>query len=232
MDRVALIGENSVEYVEKLINIWNEGNCAVLLDWRIPCQTLVEMMLEAGVRLCYIQEKYYETVPKLDSSISFVLFKCTLSGAVLLPSCIYDKYNESYSDDEAVVIYSSGTTGKSRGVILSHYAINVNADAIIDYMQPTLSDCIYVAKTLSHSSTLSGKGVYHDYAISAGTSWMIADYESSGGDSGGCVFAGVNGAYCVVGIHNGSINVDSDTQTEKYITKHSTMKDYFNITIY
>ena len=64
MDRVALIGENSVEYVEKLINIWNEGNCAVLLDWRIPCQTLVEMMLEAGVRLCYIQEKYYETVPK------------------------------------------------------------------------------------------------------------------------------------------------------------------------
>ena len=45
MDRVALIGENSVEYVEKLINIWNEGNCAVLLDWRITCQTLVEMML-------------------------------------------------------------------------------------------------------------------------------------------------------------------------------------------
>lgn len=84
-----------------------------------------------------------------------------------------------------------------------------------------------------NSNTIrSGKVVYYDYAISTGTSWMIADYESSGGDSGGCVFAGVNGAYCVVGIHNGSINVDSDTQPEKYITKHSTMKNYFNITIY
>lgn len=82
------------------------------------------------------------------------------------------------------------------------------------------------------SNIRSGKVVYYDYAIASGTSWLIADYESSGGDSGGCVFAGVNGDYCVIGIHNGSINVDSDAQTEKYITKHSIMKNYFNITIY
>lgn len=31
MSRVALIGENSVEYVDKLLDIWNNGDCAVLL---------------------------------------------------------------------------------------------------------------------------------------------------------------------------------------------------------
>ena len=31
--------ENSVEYVEKLLYIWNSGDCAVLLDWRIPFET-------------------------------------------------------------------------------------------------------------------------------------------------------------------------------------------------
>ena len=28
----------------KLIGIWNHGDCAVLLDWRIPIATAVEMM--------------------------------------------------------------------------------------------------------------------------------------------------------------------------------------------
>lgn len=157
MSRVALIGENSVEYIETLIDIWNKGDCAVLLDWRIPCQVSVEMMLEAGVRLCYVQEKYYETFIGLNSNISFVSFKTNPIIAALLPSYIYDKYINRYCSDEAVVIYSSGTTGKARGIILSHYAINTNADAIIDYMRPTTEDCIYIAKTLSYSSTLTGE---------------------------------------------------------------------------
>lgn len=157
MSRVALIGENSVEYIETLIDIWNKGDCAVLLDWRIPFQISVEMMLEAEVRLCYVQEKYYETFIGLNSNISFVSFKTDPIIAALLPSYIYDKYINRYCSDEAVVIYSSGTTGKARGIILSHYAINTNADAIIDYMRPTTEDCIYIAKTLSHSSTLTGE---------------------------------------------------------------------------
>lgn len=54
MARVALIGENSVEYVNKLIDIWNNGDCAVLIDWRIPIKTAYDMMLEADVSRCYI----------------------------------------------------------------------------------------------------------------------------------------------------------------------------------
>ena len=57
MPRVALIGDNSIEYVNALIHIWNNGDCAVLLDWRIPFQTAYEMMLEANVSKCYID--YY-----------------------------------------------------------------------------------------------------------------------------------------------------------------------------
>jgi len=55
MSRVALIGENSVEYVNALLDIWNNGDCAVLLDWRIPFKTAVKMMVEAGVTRCCIE---------------------------------------------------------------------------------------------------------------------------------------------------------------------------------
>lgn len=60
MNRVALIGENSIEYINILLDIWNNGNCAVLLDYRIPSATAVEMMVEAQVKECYIERKYFE----------------------------------------------------------------------------------------------------------------------------------------------------------------------------
>lgn len=46
MSRIALIGKNSLGYVEKLISIWNTQNCAVLIDWRIPIKTSVQLMRE------------------------------------------------------------------------------------------------------------------------------------------------------------------------------------------
>ena len=158
MGRIGLIGENSVEYIDMLLDIWNGGDCAVLIDWRIPYRTAVEMMKEAKVQNCYIQKKVWDKVPeKMQEDIEFAPFERKSNTAQLLPSTIYDKFKENYSGDEAVVLYSSGTTGRAKGIILSHYAINTNADAIIDYMRPAENDCIYIAKTLSHSSTLTGE---------------------------------------------------------------------------
>lgn len=172
MSRVALIGENSVEYINALLDIWNSGDCAVLLDWRIPSQTASEMMHEANVRKCYIEDKYLSNFLEQENrSIEFISYKLKSNSAVLLPETIYRKFRINDSKDEAVVIYSSGTTGKSKGVILSHFAINTNANAIIDYMHLLEDDCLYIAKSLSHSSTLTGELLV---ALKSGIKLVIA----------------------------------------------------------
>lgn len=158
MSRVALIGENSIEYVDKLLEIWNSGNCAVLIDWRIPFPTIAKMLNEANVDKCFIDEclineKFFTFIKNVD----IYTFKKLNALPSFLPDSIYAKFKPNYSYNDAVIIYSSGTTGKSKGIILSHYSINTNADAIIDYMKLEKNDCMYIAKTFSHSSTLTGE---------------------------------------------------------------------------
>lgn len=74
MSRIALIGENSIEYVSTLLDIWNSGDCAVLIDWRIPIQTAVEMMNEAEVHVCYIEKKYYGKVSGAAVSMHYIKY--------------------------------------------------------------------------------------------------------------------------------------------------------------
>lgn len=158
MSRIALIGENSLGYVNALLDIWNNGNCAVLIDWRIPSQTMIDLMNEAEVHKCYIEKYLFEKIKlALPTTIDFIFYEKINSSAMVLPKYISCKFQENYSKNEAIIIYSSGTTGKVKGIILSHFDINTNADAIIDYMKPTTENCIYIAKTLSHSSTLTGE---------------------------------------------------------------------------
>ena len=158
MSRIAIIGKNSIGYISSLIDIWNEGNCAVLIDYRIPIDTAIIMMIEANVTKCYISKDIYDTVDlNYARSIQFVAFDTINETAEKLPKHIYGEFKHNYTNSEAVIIYSSGTTGKAKGIILSHYAINSNADSIIEYMSPNVDDCIYIAKNISHSSTLVGE---------------------------------------------------------------------------
>lgn len=158
MSRVGLIGDNSIEYLKKLIEIWNNGDCAVLIDWRIPHNTAIGMMHDASVSMCYIDKQLVGRIGNtISSDIEFIQFESDKVSAKVVPEDVYDMFKGSYSKEEAVILYSSGTTGKAKGIILSHYAIGLNADLVAEYMALSDNDCLYIVKTLAHSSTLVGE---------------------------------------------------------------------------
>ena len=157
MKRIAITAENSLGYIKKIIDIWNSGDCAVLIDWRIPYNTAISMMKDCKVVECYIDENRFDEFSNKNTNIEFKKLNASKEKVELFATDIYDKFKENYSSDEALIIFSSGTTGKSKGIIMSHYAINTNADAIISYMKLEKNDCLGLVKPLCHSSTIVGE---------------------------------------------------------------------------
>lgn len=114
---------------------------------------------------------------------------------------------------------ASRTTNTSPSYTLhaSHYVTALPANYTV-YMAGQNSSSVRQGSVVYYSSTV---------ASDPGTDWLICNYSSSGGDSGGCIFAVVDGDNCVVGIHDGSCS------SGKYGTKLTRMKaSYSNLVIY
>lgn len=114
---------------------------------------------------------------------------------------------------------ASRTTNTSPSYTLhaSHYVTALPSNYTV-YLAGVNSSSARQGSVVNYSGSVTGD---------SGTDWLICNYSSSGGDSGGCIFAMVDGDCCVVGIHDGVYG------SNKYGTKYSRMKsNYSGLTIY
>lgn len=154
--RIGLIGQNSVEYINNILHIWNNHDSIVLIDPSTPPKVAQELLKETHASLCLIEECFSPAFDSIKTEKDIV-YSTTYQMPSLFPDVSRALFRVRYDNTEAVVINSSGTTGKCKGISLSHRAIQNNADSIIAYMNPSPADCFYLNKKLVHSSSLVGE---------------------------------------------------------------------------
>lgn len=135
-DRVAIIGENSYEWLLAYFAILGSGNTAVPLDRDLPAEDLLYNVKNSGCKAIVFSEVYADIVEKfreLDSGIEMYLPMAEMPSYIEEGKKRIAQGDNSFKnadvkpDDLAAIVYTSGTTGKSKGVMLTQLNIASNA---------------------------------------------------------------------------------------------------------
>lgn len=115
-DRVALAMSNVPEYFECILGIWTAGLCAVPLNPRLHAREFEYAIRNSGAKLCFATDDLAPHLGEAErdvvriASIDFVRMR---EAAPLRPV-------ERAPEDIAWLFYTSGTTGRPKGAMLSH----------------------------------------------------------------------------------------------------------------
>lgn len=129
-ERIALLGENSTEWCLSYFAVTNSGNTAVPLDKELPREELAELLRRCGCAALLYSDKYaayaalFQTLEGLEKLQCYPL--SAFSDYISRGEGLLAAGDSSFADTDigpdtlACIVYTSGTSGKSKGVMLSH----------------------------------------------------------------------------------------------------------------
>ena len=161
-DRVALLYRNSPEYVAWLYGALAARLAVVPLNVQERASVLAHQVAHSGARLLAgdpdhpewqaLQQALPDTVarlavPALEVEDSAARFRACLAAGGDEPL----EAPAVSSDDLAILLYTSGTTGRPKGVMLSHGNIASNVAGVLDVLDLTQDDVALSFLPLCHA---------------------------------------------------------------------------------
>ncbi|MCK9908533.1 AMP-binding protein [Microbacteriaceae bacterium K1510] len=154
-DRVAIIAKNMPAYLELLYGIWHAGLAAVPANAKLHGAELGYILEHSGARICFVSKG-------LESEIA-AHAPSTLERLIVIGSAEYEALFENdaidavscAADTLAWLFYTSGTTGRPKGAMLTHRVLAATSYAYameVDPINP--GDAILHAAPMSHGSGL------------------------------------------------------------------------------
>ncbi|PWR25291.1 long-chain-fatty-acid--CoA ligase [Zavarzinia aquatilis] len=125
-DCVAFLGKNSDEFFVAMLAVAKVGAAFLPLNWRLAAGELADVLADSQPRLIIADKEHQAQLP----GAPFVLPPMMRIGEGLaLDSYAADQAATApdlfvSEDDTAILLYTSGTTGRPKGVMLSHGGIN------------------------------------------------------------------------------------------------------------
>jgi acyl-CoA synthetase (AMP-forming)/AMP-acid ligase II len=146
-DRIALLLGNRAEFVLALFAAARLGAIAVPLSIRSQKPELAYVLEHCGAKLVIHEDELADRLPEMPERISVSEFHKLQGKAAASPAPV----NE---EDTAVILYTSGTTGRPKGAMLSHLGIVHSAMHYASGMSLGERDRSLAAVPLSHVTGL------------------------------------------------------------------------------
>ena len=175
-DRIVLVMENRPEFLDLLFACWTAGLCAVPVNAKLHPKEVTHIVGDCTARVVVVSES-------LAPGVAQALAQAGLSARLLVTSsepfaALYDTDPIACAEVEptslAWIFYTSGTTGRPKGAMLSHRNLLFMALAYgADIEQVSPGDVKLHAAPLSH-----GTGLYSlPHLLGGGTQVILDGFE-------------------------------------------------------
>jgi long-chain acyl-CoA synthetase len=154
-ERVAIAAKNSPDYLELMFGIWHAGLAAVPANAKLHGRELGYILEHSGARACFASDG-------LDTEMA-PHAPATLERLITIGSPEYEALFTAdpvaawpcLGDDLAWLFYTSGTTGRPKGAMLTHRVLAAASYAYAGEVDPTApGDPLLHAAPMSHGSGL------------------------------------------------------------------------------
>jgi long-chain acyl-CoA synthetase len=159
-DRVGLFATNCTQYLECLYGIWWIGAAAIPINAKLHGREAAWICSDAGAKLTFVSDDTIEALAEAASDLPPSMRTLSMGSAA------YCNMREGEgtptplpreTNDLAWLFYTSGTTGRPKGVMLSHGNLVAATMCYLADVDPATPDDVSLyAAPISH-----GAGLYH-----------------------------------------------------------------------
>ena len=167
-DRCIILAANGPRWLAVFMGTLAAGCIAVPLDTAFNSDQVRRLLDDSGARLLFVDAKHLATAEAAvrDPQVRIVLMDeapgsaSSLAGVLASalaetnPASTEEWLPEAKPDDVAAILYSSGTTGDPKGVMLTHRNLHAETDAIFAAFELGPSDAILGILPLFHALAL------------------------------------------------------------------------------
>jgi long-chain acyl-CoA synthetase len=155
-DRVALVARNCAEYLEALFACWHAGLCAVPVNSKLHPSELAYVLENCGARWVFVDAAWHAALAgRAGQTLERVIEFASREYERLFDGVPRDSPAAVAATDPAWLFYTSGTTGRPKGAVLSHANLRAMSQCFLaDVEAVAPGDAILHAAPLSHGSGL------------------------------------------------------------------------------
>ncbi len=158
-DKGAIIGDNSPYWAISYFAYHWAGITVIPVDARLKPQEIKFILQHSEAKVIIAQDRFLEDLMEIQKDVptlKYIISKQPNKYGLVSLSDIFKKVKEGIPrenvafDDYAVILYTSGTTGVSKGVVLSHKNIMSDVDSLYQTLEYGPGDTFFSVLPIHH----------------------------------------------------------------------------------